>query len=463
MQDLTTQSLSLDMINSAEDAICELTSGLDITEEDLELLASSSQVIFDQARHSVEDVAHPRLQWLQQRILMLVSKVELRCLEVMSHADYAASQSLHPIRVQLRDVRVGLCPITPNIAEACEKVLLPAMATCPSFRVRVMTQQTRKNLLSLQKLRQELLMDVSQMLHSGVGRLLNGCHAMLNAGVISMETISPVHQALSDAYVSRSFTKSTVDACRPFFQDLANRHVGSSSSNEMLQELAHQEMLLTVSDRYSIDRPAPPVPSLGHATPAPRHSGATMTPSPVRHSRSQAYTEAVPSGAQLNLHGTSASHAPAPHVAGVPVAMATAAQPPMPVPSYTQSSAKLSAAGVRSADPRLSVPQPPSIGQPAQDWAGQDLLRGLLQNVTRHPPQATTSPAVLPPTQQLKGNGPLPRSQVQQMPVHQAVRPAANLTPHHGAVNAGQNPHVLASCTGQVDPLDLWSLLRDGR
>lgn len=450
------------MINSIEDAICELTSGLDITEDDMELLASSAQQIFDQARHAVEDAAHPGLQWLQQRILMLISKVEFRCLAVISHAGDDASKTLHPLRTQLRDVRVGLLPITPQLVEACENLLLPAIAACPSFRVRVMLQQTQTNIASVRTLRQDLLADVSQMLHEGAGKLLGGCHAMLKAGVISMETMAPVQKTLADAYASRRFTRGTINACRSFFQDLADRRVGIS--NEMLQELSHQDMLLTILDRYSVDRTAP-VPSSTHAPSAP-HQVAAAASSALMQPTSHAHPGAGPPGVQLTLPASAAGHSQTSrHLAGVPVARTgvVAAQPaPMPTVGRPSASLQQPGMGASTAAPNQTAQAVPSGGKSAQDWAGEDLIRGLLQNVTRHPAQAVLQapkPTQLPP-----GHGSLP--QVQQMPPNPALHATAMPQPHHGFVHTGhssQNPYSTAPSPGHVDPLDMWSLLRDGR
>lgn len=449
------------MINSIEDAICELTGGLDITEDDMEILASSAQQIFDQARHAVEDAAHPGLQWLQQRILMLISKVEVRCLAVISHAGDDVSKTLHPLRTQLCDVRLGLLPITPQLVETCERLLLPAMAACPSFRVRVMLQQTQTNIANIRNLREELLADVSQMLHEGAGKLLGGCHAMLKAGITSVEMMAPVQKTLADAYASRHFTRGTINASRSFFQDLANRRVGNS--NEMLQELSHQDMLLTILDRYSVDRTAP-VQSSTHV-PSALHQAAATAPSVLIQPTSHAHAGAGPSGAQLALPASADGRSQTSrHLAVVPVArtgLVAAQAASLTTVGYPSASLQQPVVGASTVAPKQAAQAVPSGGKSAQDWAGEDLIRGLLQNVTRHPAQAALAPT---PTQLPHGHGPSPP--VQQMHKNHALRATVIPHPHPSAVHAGrssQNPYSASPSPGHVDPLEMWSLLREGR
>lgn len=463
LQDMATQSLSLDMINSVEDAVCEIAGSLANREDDLELLVGSAQTIFDQARHS-QDVAHPSLQWLQQRILMLMSKVEFRCLAVISHADDAAGQALQPMRTQLRDARIGRVPITPRLLDSCASLLLPAMAACPSFQVRAMMQRTQKNLSSLRELRQELLAEVSQMLHAGAGKLLNFCQTILQAGACSPDAMAQVQQALSDAYTTFNFTHATLNTCRPCFQDLANRRIGSS--HEMLRELAHQDMLLTICARYSDDRQAVPVSASVPMPAVARQIAPRMPPAALVQSMLSPDPRAASPGlqpvAQAAAAGSTSATQPFPLKSALRprVDAALDAQPPSgtrpPIPAHQLAShrhaAQVSVAGLVNAKPPA-----PSGGQRTEDWAGEDLIRGLLQSVTRNTAPRPTLPSMVQQVQ-----GPPPQPSGLRTPANQPKSRADTQRPSQVVAQPSQILCSEPPSTRQVDPLDMWSLLQNG-
>eukprot|EP00892_Ulva_mutabilis_P011795 jgi/Ulvmu1/8989/UM005_0080.1 len=469
-KDLLTQSLSLDMINSVEDAVCEIAAALEYSDDELELLVVSAQMIFDQARHSLEDVAYPGLRWLQHRILVLLSKVESRCLAVMSHAGDAAGQALQPLRVQLRDARDGRLPITLQLIDSCESLLLPAMAACPSLQVRAMTQRTKDNLACLRRLRSELLAEVAQMSHTGAGKLLSGCHAILQARACSPQAMSTVQQALRDAYSRRSFTHDILNMCSSFFQDLARRQVGNT--HEMLQELVHQDMLLTISDHYSIDHRSAMGSIQAHTAQTPRQISPKVSPTAFMQSMLQSHPRPASPGQQRDVHlAASSKTAPVqPSTAGVSQQLqidATLAMSPPPVsvlPGHNQSPASLPRPGVDVVGVRpQQIKQPTASGaRSIEDWAGEDLIRGLLQNVTRNPSSAPLPPQVqqMPPLAQ--GLGPTHPHRGQQPPAKQPVGQHVAWQPH-SAMQPRQDHSEKPASTVQVDPLDMWSLLRGGQ
>lgn len=423
-------------------------------------------MILDQARHSVEVTANPRLQWLQQRMLMLISKMDFNCLAAISHADDAASRGLHLLSAQLRDARVGRMPIVPQLLEACTTVLLPAMAASPSFRVRVMTSTTKKNLAKLCQMRQELLSDVSSTLQMGTQKLLHGCHEMINSG-LSMEAVSAAVKALSEASDTGVVTQRTISTCRSCFQDLVSRHV--TNSKEMLQEVSHQEMLLKISGRYNPDDSNLFVPGgkrvTGDAQPG------VVPQSFVQQTASRSFAGADSSESMLEQLANNGvrQHVPKmltglPSQGNVPNAtFESLGHPHLSHPAEpmaaTARKAPYLAPGVASTDRHASPGAQSEHGQ-----AGEELVRGLLQKLTMHPPKKSMPAGPQSNVQQPHLVSSVAHHKLQPVqPVHVSGQPIDVSSRHRSTSVHQDTAHqtIPRPSEGHDDPLEIWRLLRD--